>query len=306
MTRVRGRFVCVGFGAVIALAPAAAFAQTVRLDEGPVTPRMMALGGRAEALSSSTSSMFGNPAAMGLTHSYHGDTYGMFDATTNAYGFGTALVDSTRTTITAGTSYFYTHVDTATDHREVHDWRIALSLPIGTAFGIGVTGRYLDANGGPTLTNSNMMSVLQPLAYNGFTVDAGMFLRPINQLQFTVTGYNLNNPQTTVAPLAMGAGVAFLPIPELTFVADGYMDFMTFATPRGRYSGGVELFIANRVPIRAGYAYDDIRGGAQAVTAGLGYLDENFGVEVGLRQGIVPEPQTTLMLSLRFFYRPGQ
>jgi hypothetical protein len=250
--------------------------------------------------------MFANPAAMGLTHSYHGDAYAMWNPSTGAIGFGSAMVDSTRSVLAAGMSYFYTHVDNGTDHRDVHDGRVVLAVPVGTAFGIGLTGRYLDASAGPSLSSTNMTSVLHPTSYTGFTFDAGIFLRPINQLQFTVTGYNLNNPQTTAAPLAMGAGVAFIPVPELTIVADGYMDFMSMGTPRGRYSGGVELFVANHVPIRAGYAYDDIRGGAQAVTGGLGYLDENFGVEVGLRQGVVPTLETTLMLSLRFFYRPTQ
>jgi hypothetical protein len=52
--------------------------------------------------------------------------------------------------------------------------------------------------------------------------------------------------------------------------------------------------------------YDDIRGGAQSITAGLGYLNENFGVEVSLRQGFEVDTQTTMLLAVRYFYQAPQ
>lgn len=303
----KSRCVAVKIAAGVALvlaAPSVASAQTRRLDDGPVTPRMMALGGRAEAISSSTSAMFACPAAMVATRSYHGDAYALYDPTAGRISLGSALVDSTRSLVAAGLSYVWNNVDTPGEQRRTHDTRLVLALPIGTVFGLGGTVRFLDLNAGPPVANET--STLRPSAWTGFTFDAGAFLRPAQFVQFTVTGYNLNNPDTTAAPISLGFGAAVIPIPQLTIVADGLIDFRTMGTPRGRYSGGVEVFLANHVPLRAGYVYDHVRDGAQAITAGLGYLDENFGVEFSMRQGIVPEPQTTLMLSLRFFYRPQQ
>jgi hypothetical protein len=120
-------------------------------------------------------------------------------------------------------------------------------------------------------------------------------------LQLSVSGHNLNNQDTTLAPISMGGGISLSPVSMLTLVADVLMDFRSAPRPKGRYSGGVELFLANHFPLRAGYAYDDLRG-THAVTMGVGYISENFGAEFGMRQEVVPQAQTTMMLSLRYFY----
>jgi hypothetical protein len=100
----------------------------------------------------------------------------------------------------------------------------------------------------------------------------------------------------------MGAGIALQPASILTIVADALLDFRQVGQVRGRYSGGVELFLGNHFPIRAGYAFDHLRF-SHAITAGVGYMDENFGVEFGIRQAVAPDPETTMMLSVRYFYR---
>jgi hypothetical protein len=166
--------------------------------------------------------------------------------------------------------------------------------------GIGIITRYINATGGPPLLNG--ANLTNSGAWAGFLFDAGVFVRPIQMLQLTVSGHNLNNQDTTLAPISMGVGAALTPVSFLTIVADALIDFRSAATVKGRYSGGVELFIANRFPLRAGYAYDDLRG-THAVTAGVGYMDENFGVEFGMREAVYPDPQTTMMLSVRYFYR---
>jgi hypothetical protein len=54
------------------------------------------------------------------------------------------------------------------------------------------------------------------------------------------------------------------------------------------------------VPIRAGYRYDSGRT-THAITGGLGYVDQTFGVELGIRQDVGNTDNTELMLSLRYF-----
>jgi hypothetical protein len=49
--------------------------------------------------------------------------------------------------------------------------------------------------------------------------------------------------------------------------------------------------------------FDDTRGGSQAFTLGAGYVDPNFGIELGWRQAVVPDMQSTLLLSVRYFYQ---
>ncbi len=286
----------------VTLCSSAALAQTatpVRLDEDPSTARTMALGGRAEATASSSGSMFANPASIIAARGYHTELLTMYDPTIGRYLFGSALTDSTRQYVSAGLAYFYSGI-AGTDQRSMHDTRINVTFAISPNVGIGIIARYLNATGGPPLMNGS--SLTNAGAWAGFLLDAGLFVRPFRMLQISASGHGLNNQDTTIAPINMGVGVAFAPVSMLNIVADALIDFRQAGSAKGRYSGGVELFLGNRFPIRLGYAYDDLRG-THAVTAGVGYMDENFGVELGLRQGVFPDMQTTLMLGVRYFYR---
>jgi hypothetical protein len=267
---------------------------------------MMALGGHTSALAGSTSSMFNNPAMIVHGRLYHVDAYGLYDPTAGRFGFGTAAVDSTRQYVAAGMSYFFNNVNDGgrNDHHRTHDARAVVALPIGTAFGIGLQTRFLD-----TQPFENQVSQVRPSpgGFTGFTFDAGVFLRPIQALTLSAAGHNLNYVDNSLAPISSSFGISLTPTPVISLVADALLDFRTVpGQVRGRYSGGVEVFIANHIPIRAGYLFDHIRDGVHAVTAGVGYVDEVWGVEMGMRQAVFPEPQTTLMLSARFFYRPPQ
>ncbi len=293
--------------AIVVCFPTIALAQTappVRLDDSSLTPRMLALGGRADALANSTSSMFGNPAMMVHGRNYHVDAYGLYDPTVGRFGFGSSAIDSTRQYVAAGLSYSFNSIsDSANnDFRRSHDARVNLALPLGPAFGLGFTTRFLD-----TQPLANTPTPPRVPAFTGFTFDVGVFARPVPQLTFTVAGYSINNIDPRVSPISMGFGASVQPAPVIAIVADAYVDFRTVTDAvRGRYSGGVELFVANHIPIRMGYAFDHIRNSQHSLTAGVGYLDEVWGVEFGMRQGVYPELQTTLMISARFFYRPPQ
>lgn len=298
-------------GLAVTAVTASAGAQA-RLDEQLSTPRMMSLGGRGEATGSSTSAMFGNPAAIVGTRSFHTDGYFLFDPTINRFMGGSAVVDSTRSLFAAGLSYLYTGspipgvMDAMMPNtRSVHDARVNVSLGFAShAIGIGTQVRYLNvAGGGPPAQPGTTLSTAD---WGGFTLAAGVYARPVQALAFSFMGNNLNNPDTTAAPLSVSGGVAFTPAPVFTAVADVLMDFRSAATPRGIYSGGVELFLANHYAFRAGYAFDDVRNGTHTVTGGLGYLHQDFGLEFGLRQMVAPELQTSMMLSIRYFYRPPQ
>ena len=279
-----------------------------RLDEDPTTARTIALGGRAEATATSTASMFANPASIMAARGYHTDVFGLYDPTSGRYQFGSALTDSTRPYISAGFAYYYQGVGTGTDMRSLHDTRLNVAIAFTPNIGIGIIGRYLNATGGPSLMNGSSLhrpdsDGADPTgAWAGFTFDAGVFVRPVQMLQLSVSGHSLTDPQTTVAPINMGVGVSLQPVSMLNIVADALIDFRQMGTAKGRYSGGIELLIGSHFPIRAGYAYDDLRT-THAVTAGVGYIDDNFGVEFGMRQEVIPELQTTMMLSVRYSYR---
>jgi hypothetical protein len=271
-----------------------------RLDEDMTTARAMGLGGRAEAGGASTTALFANPAAASSMRTYHVDSYTLYDPTVGRFAVGSGMIDSTRSVFTAGFAYTFTNIDQGADKRAIHDGRMILGLNLGQFVGLGARVRYLNASAGPLAPDAQG---LDRNAFSGFTFDTGLHIHPAREVALSVTGYNLNNVNSTAAPIALGTGVALAPIREFQLVGDALIDFRSTGSVRGRYSGGAEFFIASKYSLRAGYLFDDTRGGSQAFTAGFGYVDPNFGVELSWRQAIVPDMQSTLMLSLRYFYQ---
>ncbi len=281
--------------ATLALSPCA-LAQLATAPETPTTTRMMALGGNAQAAAQSTSGLFSNPAAMSLSRVYHVDSSILYDPSVNRWAFGGAVADTTRM-VSASLSYNFSLLD-GSDSRRNHDVRLGLSVLLTDGVALGVTGRYMNYDGTAT-TNTHLGT-----AFSGLTVDVGAVVRPASFITLAVTGYSLTNPDTSLTPLSIGGGVAITPVESLNLIADTVWDLRTFDKPRMRINGGAELMLG-RVPVRAGYLYDDTRanGPVHTITGGLGYLDTSFGVEAAIRQDVAGASQTTLMLNVRYFYR---
>lgn len=291
--------------AALALVPSVAWGQVQTAPETPVTARVMALGGGGHAIAQSTSALYVNPAAMGMSRVYHVDTSVLWDPAQDRWSFGGAVVDSSRR-VGAGLAYHYSLLDGDTRN---HDFRIALGASITDGVSLGVTGRYLDYVGVPSTVNSQNVRI-RGTEYSGFTVDVGIALKPFPWLALGVTGYSLSNPDTALSPISIGGGIGVVPTDTLHIVADTVWDLTSFADgPRARWSGGVE-FLAGRVPLRLGYVYDDIRlvQPVHLITAGIGYIDQMFAAELSMRQEVsgateTTPLQTTLLLNLRYFHR---
>lgn len=278
-------------------APTLARAQEREANMAMVTARTMALGGSGHGLSSSTSGIFLNPAAMGQTRAYHIDTTVLYDPNISRWGFSGAVADTTRERFGAGTAYTFNTISGGENPHESHEFRLSVSVNLAESISLGVTGRYIDFRGRPT-ANGRLGT-----RYEGVTVDIGALFRPVRMFALGVTGYSLTNPSTALSPIALGTGIGFFPIENLAINADAFIDFGTFGTARVRWSGGVELLV-QRVPIRVGYTYDDTRlvSPVHLVTGGIGYIDQRFGVEAAVRQEVSGGSQTTLLLNLRYFH----
>ena len=286
--------------AALALVPSVAWGQVQTAPETPVTARTMALGGGTHAIAQSTSALYVNPAAMGMSRVYHVDTSVLWDPSTDRWSFGGAVVDSTRR-VGAGLAYHYSLLDGDTRN---HDFRIGLAASITDGVSLGVTARYMDYLGVASTVNSDNVRI-RGTEFSGFTVDVGIALKPFSWLALGITGYSLSNPDTALSPLSVGGGIGIIPTDTLHIVADTVWDLTSFADgPRARWSGGVE-FLAARVPLRLGYTYDDTRliNPVHLVTAGLGYIDQMFAAELSLRQEVSGGSQSTLLLNLRYFHR---
>jgi len=62
------------------------------------------------------------------------------------------------------------------------------------------------------------------LHHEGFTVDAGLTLRPMQFLSLAAVGYNLTNPGGSAAPQAVGGGACLSLIPGLLLLVDSVLE----------------------------------------------------------------------------------
>ncbi len=267
-------------------------------------PRVMAMGGAAQAWGGSTTALMNNPANLALFRVYHLEGLATFSPEARRQSYGGAVTDSSTSRLSGGFAGTWSQMDPDGLKRRWTDLRLALAYPFGDRLSFGVTGRYVrlsqNTASGPLGASLASGGTSDEPIVNELTFDAGGAVQITEQLRIGVTGRNLTAPGTALLPLAVAGGVGWSN-QTVTIEVDGLVDFTTRDSARGRLMAGGEVLIADRVPIRLGYRYDDVMK-THAVTAGAGYVDRRFSVEAGGRRDIVADhPATTVAVGLRFF-----
>ncbi len=253
------------------------------------TPRMTALGGATRAGANSLSALYSNPANMAAAQLYHVGAFGQIYPEARRQSYGGAIVDSliSSTGLAGGLGGVWTMQDPDGLRREWMDLRFGLGMPLGDAFMLGLTGKYvtLQQNGTGPLGFSEASGGLKDTnIIQTVTFDAGATLRPVDELYISVTGNNLTNPETTLLPLMGGLGIGYV-TPDFSLLADGVLESRTYEQTRLRVNVGGELLLADRVALRGGYRYDQGLE-SHALSGGLGYLDPRYAVDFALRRGV--------------------
>jgi opacity protein-like surface antigen len=269
------------------------------------TPRAMAMGGNLYALGTSTTGLYQNPGQLPLARMYHLEANASFAPEAGRQSYGGAIVDSMTSKIAGGVAYAWTQMDPEGVRREWHDLRLSLAYPFTDRIALGVTGRYLHTDQpiarGPFGVSLASDGTPKGPLFNNVTFDVGLALALSDNFHLGVVGKNLTNPGNGVAPTLAGGGIGFT-MKDVSIEIDGLADFTSWGTPKPRISGGVEVFLLDRVALRAGYRYD---GGVNvhALTFGLGYVDRKWSIEAGGRRDLSgPTPTTYIGIGLRFFY----
>jgi hypothetical protein len=275
-------------------------------DLGEVqSPRSVAMGGALNAVGTSTTSLYLNPANLALARVYHFEVLTAISPEARRQSYGGAVVDSSTSRLAGGFSGVWSQLDPDGIHRQWTDLRLALAYPLGDKIALGMTGRYLRVDQGVAAGPFGASLVSDgtrdgPL-YNSFTFDAGITVVPIDELRLGLVGHNLTNPGTGIAPTTLAGGVGFTQ-KDLAIEADLLGDFTTWSRARPRFMLGGELFVADHFPIRLGYRYDD-GSRTHALSTGLGYVDKKWSIEVSARRDIIGElPATLVSIGIRYFY----
>ncbi len=272
------------------------------------SPREMGMGGAQNALGAGTSAIYMNPANLPTTRVYHFEGLAAFSPEARRQSYGGAVADSSTSRLAGGFAGTYNILDPDGVNRKWTDLRLSLAYPITDKIFLGATGRYLHATesvaAGPFGADPVSDGTRDSAVLNLFTFDAGATVIPVDGLSIALVGHNLTAPNNGFAPTTLTGGIGYQQH-VFAIEADALADFTTWNTPRARAMFGAEIFLADHFPIRAGYRYDDGQK-AHALSAGLGYIDRKFSIELSGRHDIVAaHPNTMFVLGLRYFYDSG-
>jgi hypothetical protein len=220
--------------------------------------------------------------------------------------------------------------------RSTLDVRLGLAFPITDRFIIGLTGRYLNAKqsgeappsygfcqsvvsgglidptsgsvirGNTSCPNGQNQSNQEDrfAVVNIPTFDAGLLVKPTDQLALALVGQNLTYANNGFLPMIVAGGIGYA-TETFAIEVDGLADFSSWTIPGGprataRIMSGAEYRAAGVVPIRAGFRYDE---GAKlsTVSVGSGYVGSEFAVELSGSRSLSNPGVTSIFFSASYF-----
>ncbi len=275
------------------------------------TTRSGAMGGALRALGSGTTALFLNPADMTSTRVYHIEAQAQFSPEAGRQIYGGSVVDSVTGRLAGAASFSGGFVDPDGTHRSLLDVRAGLAYPVSDRFSIGLGGRWLKLNqesvkapftldgisgglGDPAGNRDSRFSFV-----NSLTFDVGITARLGDNVFVSAVGQNLTYPNNGVLPTTVGGGLGFAN-ENLSLEGDGVADLNTWGKATARFMAGGEYLVADHVPIRLGYRFDQ---GAKlhTLSGGLGYLSPEFSIDAAVKRTISQPGVTTIILSVAYF-----
>lgn len=281
---------------------------TFAFDYGETeTTRSAGMSGAMRAAGNGTTAIFVNPAAMTLTRVYHIEAQAQVTPEFGRHVYGGTIVDSVTSRLAGAFAVNGGFLDEGGIDRSWIDVRLALAYPITDAFSVGFGGRYLKVveDGLGPLGDSKASGGLRDPEGGRFalenvpTFDAGIAVRAGDMLRIGIAGQNLSFPDHGLMPTTFGGGLA-VATDDFTIEVDGVADFNSYEDVAARVMGGGEVLLADAVPIRAGYRFDQ-GADSHALSAGLGYLGREFSIEGSVRRTIAGPDATVLVFSVAYF-----
>jgi hypothetical protein len=294
------------------------------------TPRSAAMGGALRALGNGTAAVYLNPATMAEARVYHVGALIQGAPQTGRVIGASTIVDSVTGRLAGGVSFAGGIIDGKGLGRSLVDTRVALAYPLSDRIFLGLGGRYIKISqttldtpfahavrdGKGVINDSSSDKVAGGLYnekhdgrdsfINALTFDAGLTLKLGDSVYLAAVGQNLTYPNNGLLPTTVGGGIG-IGTPSFSIEADGLADLSSWSRPleplkaKARLMLGGEYLLADHVPIRLGYAFDQ---GAKlhTLSAGGGYVGTEFAIEASLKQTLSSPGATTLLLSLEYFF----
>jgi len=277
------------------------------------TTRSGAMGGALRAAGTGTTAPFLNPATMALSRLYHIEALGQIVPEYGRQVYGGVIVDSITNKLAGGVAVTGGFLDSFSDtltsvDRSWVDVRLALAYPIVDGFSVGLGGRYirLSQNGTGPLGPSKVTGGLKDPEGDGRlsimnvpTFDAGIAIKAGDLVRIGIVGQNLTYPDNGILPTTIGGGVG-IAHEDFTIEVDGIADLNSYGKPTARLMGGAEYLLVDRVPLRAGYRFDQGADSHQ-VSGGIGYMAPEFMVEASVRRTVSGPEMTEIIFGAAYF-----
>jgi len=287
---------------------ASAISPEVGYNYGEVqSPRIAAMGGALRASSNSTEALFINPANMAVSRVYHIGALAQIWPEANRQSYGLGIVDSivSASRLAGGLGGTFNRQDADGVDRTSFDVRFALAYPFSEHFYMGGSGHYLSLKQGGFPRGIYGLPPSQAAAgLNGgaivqtFTFDAGMTLKPSEEVALSLVGYNLTDPGNGFLPLMFGGGASY-GTRDFSLEADAIGDFTTYETGKVRAMVGGELLAGDHFPLRAGYRYDQ-GAKSHAISGGLGYIDKAYTIDLSVGRVVSGEGATIIVIGFKY------
>jgi hypothetical protein len=262
------------------------------------TARGLALGAGGRASAVSTSALAYSPGALSLGNLYHIEGNVDYMSELKTVALGAAVVDSSTAKLGAGIGL--RGFLSGDEGLSGLDGRLGIALSLSDAFSIGVAGRYISLST-DIPEGDDIVSV--KLA-RGFTMDASLRVTPTPGVQLDIGALNFIDRSSPYVPTMLTGGIAVAIGQEVTTGVDVVADMTSFKDPGMTLGLGGEYLGGNTVPVRLGYSFDLARK-IHALSAGIGYTDQQIGLDLGLKQELErpgpAKPETRVMGSVRYY-----
>jgi hypothetical protein len=272
------------------------------------TARSAAMGGALRALGNGATGMFLNPATLAETRVYHVEALANFIPEAARQVYGGAIVDSVTGKFAGGVSLEGGFMDPSGIDRSFIDARLDLAYPVSDRLFLGLEGRYIQVTQaglgplGASVVSGGLIDATtgaRQAFVNTATFDAGIAMQIAEGLFLGLVGQNLTNPNNGLQPTIAGGGIGY-GTDNLSIEGDALADFTSWGKATARLMAGGEYLVANHVPVRLGYRFDQ-GANLHYLSGGLGYLGQEFSVDASVRRSLSSSGSTDLVFSLAYF-----
>jgi hypothetical protein len=281
-----------------------------------VGARAMGLGEAYRAIATGNDAIYFNPAGLPLLKRYSVEGNYLLSLEDERHVADMSVVDSKTNPLAVGLAYTFLGAELTKRTTIGHTATLGMAYPIfDRLFSAGVGLKY-----------KNVSDAIAGNYLNAVTADVGLLSQIPGGISLAAVGYNLVpiktaasshvpvsaafagaldlgplsalifggepgfGPQQTAAGVPMEGGFGSMrgPLDGLTLSFDWLLNFETLQGTKSRLSGGAEWLLADLVPVRLGYVWNEATDDHR-ISVGLGVIVPYFGLDVAYQQGVVPD-----------------